>query len=242
MRAFHNDQAVKDKYLARVKAHREIDNLVQGTGWKNGKGCAVGCTLESYDHAAYETELGIPEWLAHVEDKIFEGLDKETAMMWPERFLAAIRPGADLDKVKALFLVYVLESILGTFDHDKYPAIKLVIDAVIDLYRTGETDPDKFRAAEVAAWAATLAARVAAETAAAGAAVSAARAAAETAAAETAAAGASAAEAAAWAVVRATTRAAGTTAETTRAADSTTCYQQFADKLIELLAQTGGKL
>jgi len=30
MRAFHNDQTVKDKYLARVAAHIAADNLVRG--------------------------------------------------------------------------------------------------------------------------------------------------------------------------------------------------------------------
>ncbi len=222
LQAFHNDQAVKDKYLARVKAHRELDNLIQGTGWENGKGCAVGCTLENYHHAAYETELGIPEWLAHVEDKIFEGLDTEAAKLWPERFLAAIRPGVDLDKVKAPFLIFVLESTLDTFDHDKHLAVKTAIDAVIELYRSEETDPDKFRAARAAA-------RAAAAEAAARAAAQAAWAAAETARAAAQAAWAAATLAAAWAAEAA----AGTTA------DSTTRYQQFADKLIDLLARDG---
>jgi hypothetical protein len=50
MKAFHNDQAIKDKYIARVEAHIKADNLIRGTGWYGGKGCAVGCTLEAYDH------------------------------------------------------------------------------------------------------------------------------------------------------------------------------------------------
>jgi hypothetical protein len=118
--AFHGEQAIKDKYLARVKWHREMDHLVQGTGYeKNGetiRACAVGCTLENYDHAQYEKELGIPEWLARVEDTIFEGLNEEKAMLWPERFLSAIKPGADLEKVKTPFLIFILEENIKTLD------------------------------------------------------------------------------------------------------------------------------
>jgi len=58
--AYHGNPKIKEKYLKRVKAHAKADRLIQGIGWENGKGCAVGCTLEAYDHAAYETELGIP--------------------------------------------------------------------------------------------------------------------------------------------------------------------------------------
>lgn len=100
LRAFHGDQAVKDKYLARVRAHAAADQLVQGIGWERGKGCAIGCTLEAYDHARYPIELGLPEWLARLEDAIFEGLPRDEAMVWPESFLEAIHPGADLEPVR----------------------------------------------------------------------------------------------------------------------------------------------
>ena len=45
MLSFHGDESIKEKYLSRVKHHREMDNIIQGTGWQNGKGCSVGCTL-----------------------------------------------------------------------------------------------------------------------------------------------------------------------------------------------------
>jgi len=100
LRAFHGDPAVKQKYLDRVAAHAAADRLVQGTGWDHGRGCAIGCTLEAYDHARYPVELGLPVWLAHLEDRIFEGLPKSDAMTWPQRFLAAIPVGADVETVR----------------------------------------------------------------------------------------------------------------------------------------------
>ena len=93
METFHGDKKIKAKYLKRLKAHAKADEIIQGTGWKNGKGCAVGCTLENYKHKQYEAELGIPEWLAHLEDKIFEGLQKEDAMKFPVQFLSAVPVG-----------------------------------------------------------------------------------------------------------------------------------------------------
>jgi hypothetical protein len=106
--AFHGDPKIKDEYLARVRQHRAADELVKGQYWENGKGCAVGCTIHSSEHENYETELGIPQALARLEDSIFEGLPNERAMSWPEQFLAAIQVGADLTMVSSRFLRWLL--------------------------------------------------------------------------------------------------------------------------------------
>lgn len=152
MKAFHNDQKIKDKYLDRVRHHKKMDRLIKGIGWEKfgstWKGCAVGCTLEDYDHSRYPIELGIPEWLAHVEDSIFESLPTYQAMKWPEKFLSAIPVGADLQTVKAPFLIFVLERTLNTFNHERFPDVKKSIDRVIDLYRSGETDIKTFKDAD----------------------------------------------------------------------------------------------
>jgi len=102
MKTFHGDKKIKAKYLKRLKAHAKADEIIQGTGWKNGKGCAVGCTLENYEHKQYEVELGIPEWLAYLEDKIFEGLQKEDAMKFPVQFLSAVPVGIGDDAMYKL--------------------------------------------------------------------------------------------------------------------------------------------
>jgi hypothetical protein len=62
--AFHGDPAIKAFYLGRVRAHRKADEIRHGFYWQGGKGCAVGCTLHSNSHTAYEDELGIPRILA----------------------------------------------------------------------------------------------------------------------------------------------------------------------------------
>jgi hypothetical protein len=149
--AFHGSQDIKDKYIVRVRSHRAADELVQGTGWENGKGCAVGCTLESYEHDRYPIELGIPLHLAYLEDRLFELQTPEDAQRWPERFLSAIRPGADLSKVWSQWAVWMLvDPDHGVIRHAKTDATRAAIDRVAQLWRDGGT-ADEFRAARRAA-------------------------------------------------------------------------------------------
>ena len=147
MKAFLNDPKIKTKYLKRINEHIKADELVKGMTGQDGKGCAVWCTLDKYHHKSYETELGIPEWLARVEDTIFEGLPLERSQTWPKEFLKAIKPGVDLSKVEAQFVIFILQSNLENFDQKKYPDVKKVIETCINLYEIGDLE-------ESAAWSA----------------------------------------------------------------------------------------
>src|SRR5581483_10253294 len=152
--AFHGEPGIKEHYLARVLLHRQADELIQGTGWENGKGCAVGCTLEEYNHRRYPDELGIPLELAYLEDSIFEGLPRKDAMLWPERFLDAPKVGADLSDVWPQFAVWLLVD-------PKHGVIRFALDewsrnaitAVANLWRDRVPlgDP-RWRAARDEAW------------------------------------------------------------------------------------------
>ncbi len=224
MKAFHGDKAIKEKYLARLEVHRKADELIRGTGWNGHKGCAVGCTLEKYDHKSYETELGIPEVLAWLEDAIFEGLPLEKSMTWPTQFLEAIQVGADLSKVWHHFAVWLLiDPIDGVFKFNNHEAIRHVADlhalAASGSMPTAAAWAAARAAARAAAWAA---ARAAAGAAAWAAAVDAARAAAGDAAVDAAwAAAGDAAVDAAWAAAGGAARAAA--------------YIKQSEKLLELL-------
>src|SRR6202022_62014 len=63
-------------------------------------GCAVGCTLNQYNHKAYENELGLPRWLAHLEDRIFEGLPAVEAQQFAVDFLESVPVGTNVDRVR----------------------------------------------------------------------------------------------------------------------------------------------
>jgi hypothetical protein len=155
MQSFHNDIAVKQKYVGRTEAHRKADEIIRGTGWNGSKGCAVGCTLDEYDHSLYPIELGIPEWLARVEDILFEGMSSDRAMLWPSEFLLAVPIGVTEDQfereVKAPFLVIVLESALKNFDHKKYPDCAAAVRGSIALWKRKDIGSDAWSVARSAA-------------------------------------------------------------------------------------------
>jgi len=147
MIAYHGSHTTKDAYLARVQAHRAADEIIKGKYWVGGKGCAVGCTIHGSDHAAYERELGIPRFLAWIEDAIFERLPNDVARAWPERFLSAIKPGADLSKVGPKFIVWMLgDAECGTLRLCN-PAGAEATRRVIALYQR-EVDGDRVTADE----------------------------------------------------------------------------------------------
>ena len=108
MLAYHNDPALKSAILLKLHAHAEADEFIKGKYWENGKGCAVGCTIESGEHVEYEKRFGIPQMLARLEDCIFEGLPNGDAKLWPEQFMGAIKPGSDLSRVGWQFLHWIL--------------------------------------------------------------------------------------------------------------------------------------
>lgn len=156
MKAFHNDSKIKDKYLARVKAHALADEIIKGKYWENGKGCAIGCTIHGEIHDSYETELGIPRILALLEDGIFEGLPLELAKQWPLRFLKSISVGADLSMVWPKFASRLLtDPVGGVIQYAKTPEQREVIQRVSDLYEAEiaglEVDIQDFREAGFAA-------------------------------------------------------------------------------------------
>lgn len=100
--SYHNDPIVKAKYVARFAAHRAADEVIQGLGFnpETQHGCFVGCTLNDYNHKAFETELGWPEWLARLTDTIFEGLGAKDAAQFGSDLLEAVPLGVDLSPVR----------------------------------------------------------------------------------------------------------------------------------------------
>jgi hypothetical protein len=143
MKAFLGDPGIKEKFLSRVRAHREADELIKGSYWEGGKGCAIGCTIHSGKHPDYEWLLGIPQILARLEDEIFESLPNGSAMLWPERFLSAIEPGADLSLVWPRFAVWMLgDEKWGVLQFAKSARSKRSIQSVADAYRSVIDDGD----------------------------------------------------------------------------------------------------
>lgn len=176
----------KKDFVAETKLHREMDAFISGTyremDGDQFKGCAVGCAIQSInklkglnldngDHSEFEAHLGIPEWLARLEDTFFENLPKEKSKDWPVNFAEAINEGADLDKIKVPFIIYLLKENLKTLDSLKVDkehtqviaAIKQIREATEQMIAAHESgEEEKLSAARSAARSAESAARSAA--------------------------------------------------------------------------------
>ena len=143
MLAYHNSGAkgiaLKKVYVQRVKMHIELDEIIHGRYWENGKGCAVGCTIHGSDHSAYERELGIPRILARLEDRIFEGMRNGDSKEFPLRFLSAIEPGADLSLVWYQFAHWLLvDPEDGVIKYAKTDKSKNAITEVASLFNRAQ--------------------------------------------------------------------------------------------------------
>ena len=102
--------------LQRQRREHRIAQIDKYWSTWTGRGCAVGCTLVEFDrkaategaHERYEDLFGIPALLARLEDTLFESLDAKAAGHWPERFIKAIAPGAELDGIVERWMVWLL--------------------------------------------------------------------------------------------------------------------------------------
>lgn len=109
MLSFHNDEQLKEQYVNKMLLHAKADEIRQGFYWENGKGCATGCLMENpRPHSLYPIKIGVPESIAYLEDKIFEGLPNEDAKQFAVDFVKAIPVGADLSKVEYRFKLWLL--------------------------------------------------------------------------------------------------------------------------------------
>ena len=158
MLAYHGNAKEKSAILKQLRAHAKADEIRQGFYWEEGKGCAVGCTLHGSDHAEYEPRFGIPEVLARLEDRIFEGLPNVEAKKWPIAFMSAIKSGADLSDIWPQFAIWLLaDPAKGVIRFAKTDAQRAAIDGVAELYRQRVPHGDP-RWAAAAAYAADAAA------------------------------------------------------------------------------------
>ncbi len=168
LRAFHGDPKIKAQYLARVRAHAKADELIHGVYWERGKGCAIGCTIHSSQHVKYETELGIPQMIANLEDRIFEGMANGDSKEFPAQFLSAIRPGTDLSRVGPTFLTEVLARRLAALPTEPW-GVRAAAEScleVVSIWACGGINAESAaRSATSAAWSAASAAESAARSA-----------------------------------------------------------------------------
>lgn len=143
MLAFVGTTVKKPEIMAQIQAHADADEIIKGQYWQDGKGCGVGCTIHSGDHAEYEPRFGIPQMLAHFEDCIFEGLPDSVSKEWPMRFMGAIKEGSDLSLVGWKFLHWMMTdtvNIAGIKHELVRDSVKNCADIIASLARGEEVD------------------------------------------------------------------------------------------------------
>jgi hypothetical protein len=233
MKAFHNQESIKQFRLDQADFHIEHDQLLAGTYGEgkgtNFKGCSIGCHYGG-DHNKAEEVDGLPEWYARLADTIFEGLPEEKQPWWHKAWFQAVPVGfSDFDLVKAKFLVYLLKEQLDLVESlDIGADLKdQVLDAIkgsLDFQATavangGRVDPEAAREARAAAWEAARAAEAASEARGAWAAARA------------------AAWAAAWEAAWEAARAAARAEEAAWGAETEASYTRQAEKIISLFEE-----
>lgn len=119
------------------------------------KGCAIGCSLESIgrlkkiklrksSHFQYAKLLGIPKWLAQVEDCLFEGMTEARSKTWPVEFASAIPENVDLEQIRPSFLVIICERALTRFNHSKFPDVESALNRSIKLWKRNDVGSAAF--------------------------------------------------------------------------------------------------
>jgi len=154
--SFFGKPELKQKYVDRLQEHRRLEHLTQQVGWKGGKGCAIGCILEAYDHSLFPIELGLPEWLARLIDITFERLPKGDAERFAEDVLQAIPVGVDIEPVRHKVAIRRLTRLLDTVpksDQSYYQEVINAVQQVIQYHKApdAESAESARRAAESAA-------------------------------------------------------------------------------------------
>lgn len=144
--AFHNNPVKQQFYLDRVEAHYLADEIAQGAYVNtlqedHPQYCAVGCVLHepTGGHGRYPDEIGAPESLAYLQDRIFESRSPADAKEWARNFMRAIPLGADLSNVVPLFMAWLMDDpTYGVGPNTADAEIKELALEVARRYRTGE--------------------------------------------------------------------------------------------------------
>jgi hypothetical protein len=140
----------KETWIKEMQEHQDMDSLVQGQWFSNGKGCFFGCAMQTKEGALEKAAqaMGLPFWIVGLAEVIFEGLEREEALKFPVEFLKAIPVDTDLEIVKHKIAVLRLYDLPHQRDE-----ITDVINILKRVIEGEEVTADEWSAAEAAvAW------------------------------------------------------------------------------------------
>ena len=152
----------REQVLDALGPHRTAERLTGGRYWNGNHGCAVGCTLANFDndaaaegdHARYETLFGIARDVALLEDTLFELLPPAENRLWPERFVRAIAPGADVGEIMTRWIIWLLNDEASPVHKHVRASAKQITALYERRLRGDEPTPDDWRTTRLRALAA----------------------------------------------------------------------------------------
>ena len=124
MKSFKNDPSLKELHVEQAKKHYEQDMLIAGTYGETDtdvfRGCSVGCfayeisgQADDNPHKIVADDRGLPEWLIHLQDRIFEGLPLEDRKKWHVQLAEAIPVGIDLEPVRHKLAIMRMDKLIA---------------------------------------------------------------------------------------------------------------------------------
>jgi hypothetical protein len=162
MQAFHADPALKQELLTRLQAHAEAGEILNRANvWHDGKGGPVACMVHDTDLSVWQQRTGIPKAVGSALDTVASYLaEPEQAARFVLEWVEAVEVGQDLGGVAPALIEWLMsdsEHGLHRFADDE--GVRRMISRVADLHRraaTGDAPPEaEWKAARVAAMAAT---------------------------------------------------------------------------------------
>jgi hypothetical protein len=136
--SFNGDPGAKRHYLDRLRNHIAAGNFQFSPVWADGKGSALGCTIEADDIDRYADTLGVPAALAMVLDDLVNAQPSEPSFRhatdFALRWLAAIPVGADLSPIPGTIICALLGHVMLCDTTSRHPAMDEVRRAVSDLH------------------------------------------------------------------------------------------------------------
>ena len=156
MLAWHGEPGLKQAAMERLREHRRMDELIQGSYFPgNGKGCHLGCLTHS-NRNAHELAarlFGIEERIGYWLEAVFEGLPTNECADWVLASTDSIPVGADMSICHHHFGAWLLgESGLLTITNMNRDAIGAVQQLHARAVAGEIVTPEQWSAAESAAW------------------------------------------------------------------------------------------
>lgn len=108
--AFDSDPSRKQDLLDRIDRHLAAETLTfMDTAWDGTQGSPLGVSIEGVDPADYATRYGYPLSLAALLDPLLAyPADTFDAAGFVRDWVAVVRPGADLSRVPAELMLFML--------------------------------------------------------------------------------------------------------------------------------------